>query len=98
MKKKKWYGPILLSILILVVGIFTFITIYDHWQTQVISINNPIINKVKKNTNSLDLKEIIHEAEKHVVQIEGQSEDTSITGSGFLYNDQGDIITNAHVI
>lgn len=45
-----------------------------------------------------DLKTIIYESEKHVVQIEGQNETDTLTGSGFLYNNQGDIITNAHVI
>src|SRR5699024_12350518 len=45
-----------------------------------------------------DLKTIIYESEKHDVQIEGQNETDTLTGSGFLYNNQGDIITNAHGI
>lgn len=98
MKSKKWYGPIIISTLILIIGLVTFIRVYDYWRDQTISVNNPIINKVDKDTQSLNLNKIIHEAQKHVVQIEGQSEDNTITGSGFVYNDKGDIITNAHVI
>lgn len=98
MKSKKWYGPIFLTILLLIIGGFTFKKVYDHWYHQPVTINNPIINKVEKDSNKLNLKEIIHETEKHVVQIDGQSEESTITGSGFLYNDKGDIITNAHVI
>lgn len=98
MQSRKWFGPIFISILIFIIGVFSFVKLYDHWHNKPISINNPIIHKVKKDTTSLNLKEIIYEAEKHVVLIEGQNEDTTFTGSGFLYNDKGDIITNAHVI
>lgn len=43
---------------------------------------------------SLELKEIIHDVQKLVVKIE--LPDGSL-GSGFLYNDKGDVVTNAHV-
>ncbi len=44
---------------------------------------------------SIDLKEVIRENQPKVVQLEG--EDGNL-GSGFLYNDKGDIITNAHIV
>lgn len=98
MKSKQWHKPIIVSIIVLIIGGFCFFQIYNHWSSQNITINNPIINTVEQESNTLNLKEIIHETEKHVVQIESQNDDTINTGSGFLYNDKGDIITNAHVI
>jgi len=44
---------------------------------------------------SKSLKDIIFETQKFVVMLET---DTGNQGSGFLYNDQGDLITNAHVV
>ncbi|WNF36666.1 trypsin-like peptidase domain-containing protein [Bacillaceae bacterium IKA-2] len=46
------------------------------------------------NENSIDLKKVISKNQSKVVQIEGDEE----LGSGFLYNDKGDIITNAHIV
>src|SRR5690625_109129 len=95
---KKWSIPLIISIIIMTLSIFLYINIYNRWQDKDIHISNPIINNIDTHSQTVDLKTIIHETEKHVVQIEGQNEDSTITGSGFLYNDQGDIITNAHVI
>src|SRR5690625_5160644 len=95
---KKWSIPLIISIIIMTLSIFLYINIYNRWQDKEIHISNPIINNIDTHSQTVDLKTIIHETEKHVVQIEGQNEDSTITGSGFLYNDQGDIITNAHVI
>lgn len=95
---KKRLIPFIVSLFIIATSIFLSIKIYHNWQNKEISLNNPLINNVDADSHSIDLKTIIHETEKHVVQIEGQGDDSTVTGSGFLYNDKGDIITNAHVI
>ncbi|CDO02407.1 Putative serine protease HhoA precursor [Oceanobacillus picturae] len=97
MQKKK-YLPIILSVLLLTVGIVLCVLMYNSWNDEELSVNNPTINKVNVNEETLDLKSIIHEAEKNVIQIEAQNDESTLTGSGFLFNEKGDIITNAHVI
>ncbi|WP_404459102.1 S1C family serine protease [Oceanobacillus kapialis] len=92
------YSPIILSVLLVTFGVGLCIWMYNNWNHENLAVNNPAINKVTVNNETLDLKSIIHEAEKNVIQIEGQTEDSTVTGSGFLYNEKGDIITNAHVI
>lgn len=98
MRLKK-YPPIILSVILLILGVISIAIMYNQWKNEAISISSPIINKVETGQGQqLNLKSIIHEAEKNVIQIEGQNELNTITGSGFLYNEKGDIITNAHVI
>ncbi|WP_099157905.1 S1C family serine protease [Virgibacillus ndiopensis] len=95
---KRHYGPIIVSIIIVITGVTGIFLIHHQWQSEETAINNTGINKVKTNEQVLDLKTIIHNAEKNVLQIEAQDEKSTLTGSGFLYNDKGDIITNAHVV
>ncbi|HLR75481.1 MAG TPA: trypsin-like peptidase domain-containing protein [Virgibacillus sp.] len=97
-KKRKWIAPITVTILIIFSGVVAFTLLNNYWKSQDIAIDHTVINKVKQDSPVIDLKTIMHETEKNVVQIEAISEDTSLTGSGFLYNNKGDIITNAHVI
>jgi len=95
--REKKYPPIILSVFILIAGMISIALIYNNWQSEELSVRNPTISKAVV-TEEPDLKTIIHEAEKNVIQIEGQTEHSTITGSGFLFNNKGDIITNAHVI
>lgn len=50
------------------------------------------------NSTNKNLMDIISENQKLVVSIYANTDKGISQGSGFLYNDQGDIITNAHVI
>jgi len=76
-----------------------------YWMTteiyqEPIQASSSIVEEVKSDNEprEVDLKSLIHEAEKNVVQIESNAEWGNNIGSGFLYNDKGDIITNAHVV
>ncbi|MEB5450501.1 S1C family serine protease [Virgibacillus pantothenticus] len=95
---KSKHAPMILSGIILIFGFIIMGYMYQQWKQENMSISNPVIHQITTSNQELDLKSIIHEAEKNVIQIEGQNEDSTMTGSGFLYNKQGDIITNAHVI
>ncbi|RLL45168.1 serine protease [Oceanobacillus piezotolerans] len=97
MNKKK-YTPIILTIVIVIGSIITMIFLYQRWTAQEMVIHTPAVSKIQVKEEQLSLKSIIHEAEKNVVQIEAMNEISTMTGSGFLYNVKGDIITNAHVI
>ncbi len=90
--------PLIASVAVVIIGAALMFYIHNQWGMQNVAVNNPVINKVESSSGSIDLKTIIHESEKSVVQIEGQNEFNTITGSGFLYNNKGDIITNAHVV
>ncbi|GIO25988.1 S1C family serine protease [Ornithinibacillus bavariensis] len=90
--------PIIVTIVVILFGGLGFYYLYYVWNSKDIVINNPVIKQIQLEDETVDLKSIIHEAEKNVVQIEAKGEQQTLTGSGFLYNDQGDIITNAHVI
>lgn len=66
-------------------------TIPNELESSSILAASTIEAKSKKNP---ELKEIIAEVQELVVMIETETG----TGSGFLYNDKGDIVTNAHVV
>ncbi|MDQ0164071.1 S1C family serine protease [Aeribacillus alveayuensis] len=95
---KKWIISFLCTLAIWGAGIFVFIHIKESVPKK---LSQPSIIAVaenkyeKKEETSPELKEIIHKSQKLVVQIE--TEDGTL-GSGFLYNNKGDIVTNAHVV
>src|SRR5699024_7200744 len=81
-----------------IAGIIGVITIHKHWAAGDISVNHTAVDTINNESQGNDLTSIIHEAEKNVMLIEGQTEGDTVTGSGFLYNEYGDIVTNAHVV
>ena len=95
--KKRFVISIIVSLLIWIAGGIGFFYIKNHTATKVYS-ESTILNQnkdVNKYQPPLEIKEIIREAQKKVVMVE--LEDGTV-GSGFLYNQKGDIITNAHVV
>lgn len=95
---KKILAPIVITIGVIIIGWYAFTVIVDYWNSKEITVNNPVINKVEAESQTLNLKSIIHEAENSVIQVESESESSTTTGSGFIFNNKGDILTNAHVI
>jgi len=96
MYNKRWTYTI--SSILILIGVISIVYIYQSWTEKEIPITNPLVNQVTDDENELDLKTIIHEVGKSVIHVEAQSKDDTTTGSGFLYNNNGDVITNAHVV
>lgn len=96
---KAWIFSSIASVVIIAAGIGSFSYINRTVPTQLP--NKPLLASTtaqtasQTNTGTSILKDVIFNTQKKVVMIE--LEDGSL-GSGFLYNDQGDVITNAHVV
>lgn len=96
---KKWIISISSVVLIWGGGIYGYYYLKDSMPkkltvpSSLVAKADPAASKVTETPE--DLKGIIHQTQKLVVKIE--LEDGSL-GSGFLYNDKGDIVTNAHVV
>lgn len=89
--------PLLLTIVLLVSGGYFIYQTYQDTFHQPIT-TEPIVTYEPSNGQTESLQQIIHETQKNVVKISVETPVSSRVGSGFLYNSQGDIITNAHVI
>ncbi|MCU6712329.1 S1C family serine protease [Paenibacillus sp. J5C_2022] len=89
MNKNGWIG-LIGSALILVGG--SAAGIYVKAQVPAELQGAPLLAVGEQNKS---LKDIIFQTQKHVVMIET---DTGSQGSGFLYNSEGDLLTNAHVV
>jgi S1-C subfamily serine protease len=70
---------------------------------QKINSNTPSSQSTNSSSNPLSLRTIFKQLENSVVQITSkhpnpQSPNTSTSGSGFVYDNQGHIVTNSHVV
>ncbi|MBA2174423.1 trypsin-like peptidase domain-containing protein [Halobacillus locisalis] len=96
--KRSWIISLALSFVIIMGGVFAFTYIMDTVPDQIEAepvLSQPVNDEDNQKQVPKKTKDIIYESQKLVVQIE--LSDGTI-GSGFLYNDQGDIVTNAHVV
>ncbi|MDQ1235494.1 serine protease Do [Paenibacillus sp. SORGH_AS306] len=95
---KAWIVSSITSVVIVAAGIGSFMYINRTVPAQLP--NKPLVATVTTKATQASkgnpaLKDVIFNTQKKVVMIE--LDDGSL-GSGFLYNKQGDIITNAHVV
>ncbi|MUT64539.1 S1C family serine protease [Paenibacillus sp. NEAU-GSW1] len=84
------------SALIVIVGIAAAAAIRTEVPTQLAG--EPLLAAAQQHGAGgapKSLKDVIYETQKLVVMIETED---GTQGSGFLYNDKGDLITNAHVV
>ncbi|WP_062322115.1 S1C family serine protease [Halolactibacillus sp. JCM 19043] len=88
---------LLLTIFILLGGSVLLYRTYQQTFDSPIG-TDPVVVFEPTNNRTQTLQQIIHEAQKNVVKISVETPVSNRVGSGFLYNNQGDIITNAHVI
>ncbi|RCW71850.1 S1C family serine protease [Saliterribacillus persicus] len=98
MLKKHTHIPIGLSILLFISGIILTVLLYNNWTSEALHQTNSLASVASDENSPLDLKSIIDRSQNSVVQIETSNSMTEKTGAGFLYNNKGDIVTNAHVL
>lgn len=95
----KWPISIASSLLILVTG--AGLIFYWHQEIPAQLENTSLFvpkeakTTAKEKVSNKKLKDIIHDVQKEVVMIQ---QENGTLGSGFLYNQNGDVITNAHVV
>ncbi|WP_241156814.1 trypsin-like peptidase domain-containing protein [Bacillus sp. FJAT-42376] len=95
---KKWIASGSITLVIWAAGIAGIFFILNSipkelkLSSQIIEVDSA---KAAETDSAEAVKKIIDDSQKHVVTI--QLDDGSL-GSGFLYNDKGDVVTNAHVV
>ncbi len=102
MHTRTWISTITTSLILItgIVGVYLLYNHFNHYQVKATSTIGNLKEDQEKSDVHLekDLKTIIHESQKSVVQLDVESDSGNSVGSGFLYNDQGDVVTNAHVV
>jgi serine protease Do len=103
-KKKKVYFVIFaLSLLVISAGLYIFTYIKNHVQVRVNNIPSSLSSYDASSDAPVavvkpDKKEIISKCRKQVYYLKAQVNGESYSASGFLYDEYGDIVTNAHVV
>ena len=91
----------ILSIVFISFGITGSYVIHTTMKHSIISTNSKLgsvedLKSIQNRDNGLI--KIINESQKLVMLVYADTENGLSQGSGFLYNDKGDVITNAHVV
>lgn len=98
MKQRQRKLPLLLSISILLVFVIIAIFLYIRMNSIAIKTDSPVVVDMSNEDEAYSLKDIIHNSQKSIVKIEASNNYQIKTGSGFLIDNNGYIVTNAHVI
>ncbi|MFG6116689.1 S1C family serine protease [Halobacillus sp. MO56] len=95
---RKWLISIILSVIIAIAGVSGVFYIQDIMPTKLTEASALVQTGNDQSVEepvTKEQEEIIEETQRRVVQI---TKSDGEQGSGFLYNDKGDILTNAHVV
>ena len=93
---------ILLSLVILLAGGGGLYLLHERWSDPVITANPSTLGSINPEAETEEqtpeLKDLIRNHQQLVVSIQTIGDQGEGIGSGFLYNELGDIVTNAHVV
>jgi serine protease Do len=97
---KKWLFSIIVTLVIWGAGAAGYFYISKNvpnelQEASAIAVSSPS-EEAEQSEQERELKDVIYDVQKAVVMI--QIPETGSAGSGFIYNNKGDILTNAHVV